>query len=307
MGDNKGCFKFSCFGCLGLVVVIFFIGIAVAVFANLRPQKKAKMETQAYSYRTEEMAEVVDLSSVDPRELPELAASLRATTVDIELSMGEFFFVPGDEFKVDANIDTANFRLTEKWDQEANRWTVKLKRKGILFGHTKNKNSNRVTVTLPRTVPIHLKTELAMSESQLDLSGLWLKHFEMDTAMGEYNVFFNEPAPHPMESMKVDSSMGDFSFEGLGNASPGNIVFDQAMGSLKINLEGDWRQNSTISIDAAMGEAVIEGPTTAHLDLGDINVALGDRRGTVEMLDLPENAPTITVSADLAMGELRIR
>ena len=307
MGDNKGCFKFSCFGCLGIVVIIFFVGIAAAVFAGLRPQRKANMEIREYSHRTGELAEVVDLSTVDPRELPELAAAMGATTVDIDLSMGEFFFVPGDEFKVDANIDTANFRLTEKWDEEANQWSVKLRRKGILFGHSKSKHTNRVTITLPRTVPINLNAELAMSESELDLSGIWLKRFEMDTAMGEYNVFFNEPALYPMEYMKVDSSMGDFRFEGLGNASPKQAVFDQAMGALTVNLTGQWRQDSTISIDAAMGEAVIEGPDMAHLDLGDINVALGDRRGSVEVLDLPEGAPTVTVSADLAMGELRIR
>jgi len=96
---------------------------------------------------------------------------------------------------------------------------------------------NRVELKLPPDLTLSLSGRIARGEATIELGGLDIEALDLEVGMGEYRLGFAEPTRQPMQSMRIDASMGDLRLSGLGNASPAELRVEHLMGELSLSLD----------------------------------------------------------------------
>lgn len=334
MTDTKkksGCLKYGCIGCVSIIALFFgavFLLSAIQLTADNTPEPvERRTERSLPSAPTPPSAPVppaTDLGTdgpetieLPPSDLPPMD-DVRPGTLILDLRMGEFTVEPGpagQPIRVEADFDASTFELKEEYvETEDGSWTYEVEFGGrggflgmLLRGGGQNVG-NRVRIIIPRGHPIRLVGEVSMGESSFDLGGLWIQSVDLDMGAGDHFVEFREPLPYPMESFRLESSMGGVEVRSLGEASPATIDVEHSMGDLVLDLEGSWRNDSDITAEFSMGQCRLWLPDNVKVEMVKSSVAMGEAR-TDRLPDpstLPTDAHTLRISASGSMGELRI-
>jgi len=315
---GKSCLKYGCFGCLGLgaTVILVFAVMAAVALRNSGPGEWERQELTQELPRSvlhddpsqvtgDELQPVFEIGNFAPDEIGRVVLNIKAC---------EFIVVPGrpgEPIRVEADYDTKRYKLEQKLDSDAETaWTYHLRfsyRSFLgLFGN--ERDHPEVRLYLPPGVPFSLEGKVGMGESDLELGGLWITATDLDVGMGSHTLSFDRPSPQPMESFKVDASMGELHVQRLGNASPGTVSVEHSMGEMRLDLRGSWTTDSTIRAACSMGECRVTVPRDVVVDLERVHVSLGEKRvhGLRNLPASGEGVPTLHLSVSQSMGELRI-
>lgn len=244
--------------------------------------------------------------------------------LEIELEEGEFEVrpgPPGSGVRVDGTYAKAYYDLTEEHTpagepggpatvirlRPAHSFFVRLIG-SALGGH--DSVHNALTVTIPRDVPIALTLKLSAGESRTDLGGLTLTDLDAELAMGEHHLDFSEPLAGRPHSVRVEGGMGEVRLEHLGNAGPRELEVSGRMGSLTVDLRGDWPGDAVadLTIDNSMGELRLGVPDTVRI-ASDSSVSniLGATGGIPTVDEASGEKPLLRLHLTNSMGETRVR
>jgi hypothetical protein len=237
-----------------------------------------------------------------------------AGRVTLELSQGEFHVRPaavGEPLHVEARYDLSTYELVDELDEgkaEAGGWTyqVRFRQKrelGLLqalrrmFGG----QAARVTVYLPRDVPMDLALRVSQGGGEVELGGLWLTQTDVSFSQGGGDLAFSEPLREPTESLTIDASMGGGSFRKLGNASPRRLKVQSQMGGGDLDFSGEWLRDCEVSIESRMGGMQVRLP---H----DVGLRGLSRWGKDREAEGPAGGrrPVLTFSISSEMGEVDV-
>ena len=244
--------------------------------------------------------------------------------VEIELEEGEFLVrsgPPGVGVQVDGAYARTYYELTEEHilagDPGGPATVIRLRPAhsflvrligGTLGGY--DGAHNALTVTIPRGVPIALSLMLRTGESRTDLGGLTLTDLEAELVMGEHRLDFSTPLTGRPQRVRIDGGMGEVRLERLGNASPRELEVSGRMGSLNVDLDGDWPRSHIVDLtaDNTMGELRLNVPNTVRIapDSNASNV-LGATRQPPAGGEAGAEAPLVRLHLTNAMGETRVR
>jgi hypothetical protein len=231
----------------------------------------------------------------------------RAGRVLIDLRHGEFHVEPappGEPLRVEAEFDENRYELITEMAEVDGAWhyTVRFWQAGApglvsLFARMMGAREPRVTVYLPREVPMGLDLRFSQGGGEIDLGGLWLTEARVAFEQGGGELDFSEPLREPTERLGIDASMGGGSFRRLGNASPRVLNVETQMGGGEVDLGGKWLRDCEISLEASMGGMAVGLPD--HVNT----------RGLPQDRSAPtspggEPAPTLTFSYSSSMGEI---
>ncbi len=244
--------------------------------------------------------------------------------VEIELEEGEFEVHPGPPgtgVQVDGAYAQAYYELTEEHTladepggpasvirlRPAHSFLVRLI--GSAFaGH--DGAHNALTVTIPRDVPIDLRLRLRMGETRTDLGGLILTDVDAELSMGEHRLDFSEPLAGRPQRIRVAGGMGEIRLERFGNAGPRELDVEGRMGSLTVDLGGDWpaRAVADVRLDGSMGEFRLDIPNAVRIapDSNASNI-FGATSHAPAGNDASAEAPLVRLHLTNAMGETRVR
>ncbi len=331
MSDGKkGCFKIGCFGCLtviglGVGVVLLIGAIQISTdwgdptplsqeASHDLPAMPPLPELTAFP-GSEEQTPITIAPLPEPIELsPNTVAGGR---LELDLNMGDFTVVPGppgENIRIEADYDSNSFNLIEKFEQRSDGgWTYKVSFTsrggffGMLFRGGVKSGDNRIKVIVPRDHPIEIVGKLGMGESEIDLGGLWIRKVDLELGMGDHFLDVSEPMRFAMDSFDLESSMGAIEVRNLGNASPATIDVEHSMGEIFVDLEGEWQNDSQVTVGFGMGECKLWLPDNANIDLERVKVSMGDRRLDIPEVDLPPGAPTLVLNLTGSMGELTVK
>ena len=244
--------------------------------------------------------------------------------VEIELEEGEFEVrsgPPGTGVQVVGAYAKAYYELTERHTpagepggpatvirlRPTQSFVVRLLG-STLGGH--DGAHNALTVTIPRDVPIALSLRLRTGETRTDLGGLILTDLDAELSMGEHRLDFSEPLAGRPHRIRVAGGMGEIRLERFGNAGPRELDVEGRMGSLTVDLGGDWPLGAVadVSLDGAMGEFRLDIPNTVRIapDSNASNV-LGTTSQPPAGSDPGPEAPLVRLHLTNAMGETRVR
>ena len=240
----------------------------------------------------------------------------------LDLQEGEFTIqpgAPGSDIEVTGEYAPGLFELTESQDTDpatgARRATVRFKSKAPMwvriFGGIGDGDGNRprLTVTIPRGMPLDLDLTTSMGRSDVDLGGLTLREVSVNAAMGEHRVDFQEPVAEGMRELRLSNSMGNLNVENLGNARANTVTASGSMGNVIANLGGAWTPGAevTLNFEQSMGELTLRVPSNVRLE-ADVRESGGERRSRPPDPTPPDDprAPTLRLKVNSSMGETRI-
>ncbi|MBD3866912.1 MAG: hypothetical protein IFK94_02215 [Acidobacteria bacterium] len=266
MASGKTVFKYGCFGCLG---VILLVAVSLAILIGVAKMQSGKEEPAEQALSPEIPAPLFELPAPETItagvDLPKAAG-----TIELDLSGGEFHIMPaaeGESLHVKAVYDKAAYAFEESLRvDEGEPWVYRVSFRqtqtglmSILAGIF-SKVDPRIDVYLPTDQPVALDLRLSKGGAEVELGGLWLTEADISMEMGGMAMLVSQPLQYPMNRLSAKASMGGFAVSHLGNASPRVLEVDAKMGGMALDLRGKWLTDSDISIRFAMGGASLELP-----------------------------------------------
>ncbi len=240
-------------------------------------------------------------------------------TVTLNLEEGQFEIVPGpaDEgIRVDADYDEATYELTQKYDVDGKghpTYELKFKSRVSLLRRLANweqleesEHDNHVIVQLPVNTPMILNMRISKGESEVDLSGLALRGLKTNLRMGEHGITVDEVNPIDMEELDIDTSMGEFGFDGLSRLRARKIEVTGSMGEVRVDLGGPLEIDTELFVSMKMGELSLFLPDNAIWDSSGLKAALAEVGGSTDgpqSLD-PETSPVLRLDGSVFLGEI---
>ena len=335
MNDTKqrpGCFRIGCCGCL--ILFALFIGSMVALAGMQAVYERNDVPPEQRDVQRDlptlsefrslvdqgELGEDASLDMSSPRfetseELIRAAEAIGGVVrVELDLHLGEFDIVaadPGESLSIETRIDERAFRFEEEYVDGPDGPILRIRSsaRGGMLGMTLrgagNNPDHRVTIRLPRETPFDLVGLIGLGESRLELGGLLLRTVDLELGVGEHRVRFGEPLAAPMQSLRLEKSIGDFQVAKLGNASPALVELSQRIGETSVDLYGEWRNDAEISLRNGIGELNVEAPRDVQLDVRG-GVSIGDRHVDRSSEELPPDAPKLTIQLSGTVGEMTV-
>jgi len=265
MSEKRGCFKYTMFGCLGLIViVILFTGGTALV---------------AWNHLNDGAVEEEIRTAIEARpDAPEIVKGIKETDVPpgtgvvfIHLKQGEFEIKPaepGEGIRVEAEYHTGMAVLEDHYEVRpdsswiyAVRYTRKIGALESLFRSMMGEeDESKVVVYLPQDQPIRLRIILEEGGAETELGGLWITDADIRYNKGGFVLNFDEPLKEPMDALRVHGKMGGFEISHLGNASPALLDLDCRMGGGNVDLRGEWANDSDIRMSVRFGGMGVQLP-----------------------------------------------
>ena len=243
--------------------------------------------------------------------------------VSLELEEGDFDILParaGKAIEVEADYDEAQYRLTPTYSADSGRsprfrcvfeHRGRMRQLRSLVHGQRSSKGNRVRIQLPTGVPMELQVHVRRGEAVLDLSGLSLRALEIDHAMGDTELRFNEPNPVEMERLEIQSRMGELIASGLGDAAARDVKVEGLMGDLRLDFDGKWRADTRASLEITMGDARLSVPPEVGLELTGRKVLLGalrtDRDTQTADPERAKDTRVLHLHTRVNLGDLQVR
>ncbi len=283
MASGKTVFKYGCFGCLGIIVLI---AVSLAVVIGIAKTQAGKAEVTEEAIRPDLPPALFDLPDSDAVTAGAEPVSA-VGTIELDLSGAEFHIKPavqGESLHVDAIYDKNIYVFEESLTtSDSGPWLYRLTFKkaggGLLatINEMFSKKKPKVTVYLPTDRPVALEFRLSKGGAEVELGGLWLTEADIDMQMGGMALVVSEPTQAPMNRLSASASMGGFALSRLGNASPRVLTLDAQMGGMDMDLSGRWVTDSEINIHFSMGGAALRLPKDVQFQgLSQPGVAVSD-------------------------------
>ena len=154
-----------------------------------------------------------------------------------------------------------------------------------------------IRLQLPEDLPLALHGNFAGGLVQADLGGLQITELEIELSGGGLSIDFSEVAS-PMERFCVDARQAGLKLINLGNASPREIEIDAVMGTVEIDLRGEWRRDAEIDLETKMARGTLRLPRNVEVE--------GLELTGLAMTDAEIPRPTLRFNIDETMGSLKI-
>lgn len=266
-------FKYGCFGCLGVITLVVMILGVIAGVAGMKVRSEEVAEetlTPEIPMSARALAGPDEDAATSPSE-PVDGIPENVGRIVLELSGADFEVEPanpGESLHVEATYDRKMYRLEESMNEDdASNWTytVRFERSSgggmmaalkQMFGGTKP----HVSIYLPPDVPMAVSLDIGEGGAELDLGGLWITSLDAEFNKGGVVLSFSEPTRVPLERLSFQGSMGGVVLRKLGNASPHRLDIELSMGGMDVDLAGQWRNDSDISLSQSMGGAALHLP-----------------------------------------------
>ncbi len=122
-------------------------------------------------------------------------------------------------------------------------------------------------VQLTRRAPIELTIDAAAANAMLDLTGLPLRRFALNTGAAAATVRFDAPNAEPMSVFDAEVGAGGLNLIGLGNAGASELRMHGSVGDLSLDLGGRWQRDMRLQVSSEFGSISITAPPTIGIEL----------------------------------------
>jgi hypothetical protein len=180
-------------------------------------------------------------------------------------------------------------------------------------GRRGDRESGELALELARGVPMDLDLQFGAVQADLDLGGLALTDLDLSTGASESTIDISEPNRASMETARFEVGAAEFSLHNLGNLNANRIEFDAGVGSLELWLDGDWKQDTRITIDMGLGALELRVPEGLGLQLRKDSFftaldseGLVKRGDTFQSLDWDDADHQVTIDLDAAFGSVKV-
>ena len=176
-------------------------------------------------------------------------------------------------------------------------------RKVSLGNSVKNHKGSELNVDLSRSSALRLDFEVGAAAADLDLSGLRVEHLALKTGASDTRLRFDTPNPARMRELRIEFGAASVQVTGLGNANAERVDVSFGVGRIAVDFDGEWRNSVEMSINSALGEAVLRVPS-------DVGIRV-ESSSFLHALDAPgltkRDGVWMSSNWDTATHKLRVR
>lgn len=242
-----------------------------------------------------------------------------AVSITVRLEEGNFTVKAGpvgSGVKVEGNYDSGAYELKQEFKNDASggpayflsfkpRYSL-LRRVLTEGGVHIDDDDNKMTVWLPRGVPIALDVQVSKGKSILELGGLALSRATLDLSMGENNLTVGEVNPIEMTSLDINAGMGEVDISDLGNLRAESISIFTKMGECRVDLGETIQRDTKMYVLHKMGELTIGLPRDARIH-ARTSTFLGDGADNPSTPEGMTTGPLLDITSKMTMGDLRFK
>jgi hypothetical protein len=102
--------------------------------------------------------------------------------------------------------------------------------------------------------------KIGAGQGELDLTDLQLEELDIDLGAGDFSVQFNAPNQVQMRRFTLDVGAANLEIEGVGNASPEDMIIQGGAGKIALDLTGDWANSADIEVTSGVGQLELRLP-----------------------------------------------
>jgi hypothetical protein len=116
------------------------------------------------------------------------------------------------------------------------------------------------TVLLNPAVLVSLAANLGAANARLELGGLRLSDFRLESGATRATVSFSQPNRIRCSTMTIEAGAAELTLDRLGNSRCAAVSISGGMGQTTLDLRGIWGQPSTVSVRMTVGTLLLRIP-----------------------------------------------
>jgi hypothetical protein len=157
--------------------------------------------------------------------------------------------------------DASRTQPRHSFDPATRKLQVGVEKSDVRFTGRGDNESGQLQLELSRVVPVDLSLDLGAVEADLDLTGLRLSRLNIESGASDGKLRFDSLNQTPMSVLEVSLGAASFRGERLANANARDIRVDAGVGSVELDLGGQWTQDIDLRIEVTLGVVTIHVPS----------------------------------------------
>jgi hypothetical protein len=191
-------------------------------------------------------------------------------SIDLKYDVGQLEISRDSEglFAVDLQYDRNHSDPKFTFDEGARAsMRLALDSHGSGFGSGHHDN-NELTLKLTDQIPVDLDLSAGVAESRLDMTGIKARRLRLRGGVGQTEMTFDKPSGQTLNSLDVESGVGEIIIRGLGNAQVEHVEFKGGVGHAELDFSGDLGTSHTDArVKVGIGEVRLKIPREADVDI----------------------------------------
>ena len=159
--------------------------------------------------------------------------------------------------------------------------------------------------------PMDLTIEAGAYKARYELGGLALTSVTVKDGAADVRLSFSAPNTTDMGVLRYETGASNVIVEGIGNASPANLIFKCGAGNYTLDFSGQLQRNITGHVEAGLGNVTINIPSgvpaqvTVESGLSNISAGSGWQvNGNTYTQE--GSGPAINIIVDIGAGNLTL-
>jgi Cell wall-active antibiotics response 4TMS YvqF len=197
----------------------------------------------------------------------QLHGETRLTAV-LEYAAGSVRVTPGrptELYRMDLSYDGDRYEPLSNFDASRSAVDLGLRAtgRGGLRVVSRNQLRQTASVAFSPRVDLDLDFALGASDADIDLGGLRVAEWKVQTGASQTVVRFSQPNGTRCRSGAVQTGATDLTVLGLGNSRCDRLDFEGGVGKVTLDFGGTWTVSSEVAVKMAVGELVLRLPRQA--------------------------------------------
>jgi hypothetical protein len=216
-------------------------------------------------------------------------------------------------YQMQLRYDATRAQPRHTFDVASRKLQIGMQKSEVRFSGRNDADAGHLQLELSRSAPLDLSLDLGAVESDLDLTGLRISRLHVESGASDAKLRFDSLNATRMSVLEVSLGAASFRGDRLANANARDIRVDAGIGSVELDLGGQWTQDIDLRVDVTLGIVTIHVPSDVgvHVTL-DKTLASFDHEGLTErdggwVSKNWDSAPhKLRVAAETVFGKLSI-
>lgn len=212
-----------------------------------------------------------------------------AVDVRIEYGAGKIDLRPSTSantlYSMNLRYDAEHSEPLSRWDSVARRLDLGIKSSNMRWSKGDNEGG-RMHAELSTQVEMDLSLHMGAVEGDFDLGGLRLTDLTVKSGAADVTVRFDTPNAATMRDMVLEVGAASLKVRRAGNARAEHIKASVGVGSLDLDLGGEWTKDIDVDASVAMGGFTLRVPSDAGVKVKMSSFLAGfDKTGMTKRSD----------------------
>lgn len=169
---------------------------------------------------------------------------------------------PTTLYSMSLKYDAEHSEPMSRWDSTARRLDLGIKSSNMRWSKGDDEGG-RMHAELSAKVDIDLTLEMGAVEGDFDLGGLRLTDLSVKSGAADVTVRFDSPNAAKMRDMVLEIGAASLKVRRGGNARAEHVKASVGVGSLDLDLGGEWSNDIDVDASVAMGGFTLRVPSDA--------------------------------------------